>query len=258
MSISYLKHTGMNWNKQVDFNPAFERVVETGLNAQGQPVEDGEYVRVEGWEGLVHGMTDRWDNSMDISTYTVNVYNPQTRRIQAIASWCFPMGTVQKPVYSVDLADEYKEEIRQDRIEFVKKETRKSFGYYAEGIRNFTDVVVTRGRKVPVGTKGFLFWSKEGHYGLQYGLKMDDGEVVFVAAKNCDRDPDTIAVWDDECEKMLNDEVENYLGKSYSSEQPYDTLALKIVAMKEEAMTSLNRDFHKTTVAEWKANKQTV
>lgn len=256
--ISYLKHSGMDWTRQVAFNPAFERVVETGLNAQGQPAEDGEYVRVEGWEGMVHGMSERWDNSMDISTYTVNVYNPQTRRTQGVASWCYPMQSVQKPVYDVDLSDEYKEEMRQDRIQWVAEQTRKSFGYQAEEIHKFTDVVVSRGRKVPIGTKGFAFWQKDGQWGLQYGLKMDDGEVVFVAAKNCERNPETIAVWDDECEKILADEVENYTGKGYGTEQPYDRLARKILDVKEEGMKTLNRDFHNATVQEWKAAKQTA
>lgn len=257
MSLTYLKHTGHSHSKQVSFNPAFERVVETGLNAQGKSVEGGEYVMITGWEGMVVSTSEDWCNSMGISTYTIHAYNPQTKKTQAVADWSMP-GCVIKPTYDFDLSDEYKAEMLATKIEWTKGKVRESFDHQAAEIHKFTDVIVARGRKIPVGTNGIVFWRKDGQYGLSYGLKQDDGEVVFVAARNCERNPETISEWNDDCENMMNDEIKNYIGEVYGRGQPYDTLARKILDTQESHMKTLNEEFHKSTVHEWKASKQTA
>lgn len=52
------------------------------------------------------------------------------------------------------------------------------------------DVVVARGRKVPKGTVGTIFWVGESTYGyrrtLRVGLRTADGETHWTAAANCD------------------------------------------------------------------------
>jgi hypothetical protein len=48
-------------------------------------------------------------------------------------------------------------------------------------------VVVARGRKVPIGTTGELFWAKEGQYGWRVGVRDADGEAHWTAAKNIDK-----------------------------------------------------------------------
>jgi hypothetical protein len=52
-----------------------------------------------------------------------------------------------------------------------------------EPVRGRTCKVV-KGRKVPVGTVGFLFWTGAGTYGARGGLKLDDGSVVWTALNN--------------------------------------------------------------------------
>jgi hypothetical protein len=46
-------------------------------------------------------------------------------------------------------------------------------------------VKVLRGKKVPVGTTGVVFWTQDGQWGLRLGLKDAAGTVHWVAAKNC-------------------------------------------------------------------------
>jgi hypothetical protein len=46
---------------------------------------------------------------------------------------------------------------------------------------------VVRGRKVPVGTVGTVFWMGEGQYGTRVGLKDSTGQVHWTAASNVER-----------------------------------------------------------------------
>jgi hypothetical protein len=45
-------------------------------------------------------------------------------------------------------------------------------------------VKVLRGKKVPLGTVGVVFWMEDGQWGLRLGIKNDTG-VFWTAAKNC-------------------------------------------------------------------------
>lgn len=45
-------------------------------------------------------------------------------------------------------------------------------------------VVVVKGRKVPVGTTGECFWVGEGKYGARVGFKDAEGEVFWTAYAN--------------------------------------------------------------------------
>lgn len=45
-------------------------------------------------------------------------------------------------------------------------------------------VKVLRGRKVPLGTTGVVFWMEDGQWGLRLGIKNKEG-VFWTAAKNC-------------------------------------------------------------------------
>ncbi len=46
-------------------------------------------------------------------------------------------------------------------------------------------VEVFKGRKVPVGTTGEVFWVGAGTYGTRVGLKGDDGDTYWLASDNC-------------------------------------------------------------------------
>lgn len=51
-------------------------------------------------------------------------------------------------------------------------------------------VIVARGRKVPRGTRGVVFWIGDNGYGESVGIEVEGtGERVFTASKNCDADP---------------------------------------------------------------------
>ena len=45
-------------------------------------------------------------------------------------------------------------------------------------------VTVVKGRKVPIGTTGRVFWSGEGRYGWRVGFETADGETFWTAASN--------------------------------------------------------------------------
>lgn len=45
-------------------------------------------------------------------------------------------------------------------------------------------VKVVRGRKVPVGTTGRIYWYGEGRYGMRVGIELLSGEKIFVDGRN--------------------------------------------------------------------------
>ncbi len=46
------------------------------------------------------------------------------------------------------------------------------------------EVFVFKGRKVPIGTEGRVFWTGEGRWGLRIGIETAEAERIFVAAAN--------------------------------------------------------------------------
>ena len=115
-----------------------------------------------------------------------------------------------------DDSDEYKVELTfdADRKNVIKSVGVRSYNrHYANALRDAQYeaanvavkgrvVRVNRGRKVAKGTEGKVFFVKEGQYGVQLGLALDDEtetrtsangktyeahkNVVWVAASNCD------------------------------------------------------------------------
>lgn len=54
----------------------------------------------------------------------------------------------------------------------------------AATIRLHKLVRVVRGRKVPIGTEGEVFWMGDSGYGMSVGLRLIDGKKVFTSIKN--------------------------------------------------------------------------
>jgi hypothetical protein len=55
-------------------------------------------------------------------------------------------------------------------------------------------VVVARGRKVPKGTRGIVFWIGDNGWGESVGIEVEGtGERVFTASTNCDAQPMEVA-----------------------------------------------------------------
>jgi len=64
-------------------------------------------------------------------------------------------------------------------------ETRLAARYTDVEITKGMTVEVYKGRKVPKGTEGVVFWLGAGNYGYRVGLKDDAGETHWTALDNC-------------------------------------------------------------------------
>jgi hypothetical protein len=56
-----------------------------------------------------------------------------------------------------------------------------------ETVQKCDDVVVFKGRKVPVGTEGRVFWMGNNGWGMSVGIETLDGDRVFTALSNVQR-----------------------------------------------------------------------
>lgn len=54
----------------------------------------------------------------------------------------------------------------------------------AKTIARYKDVRVVKGRKVPIGTTGRVFWYGPTQYGYRVGIETASGERMFTAASN--------------------------------------------------------------------------
>lgn len=54
----------------------------------------------------------------------------------------------------------------------------------AKKIRMHSVVKVVKGRKVPIGTEGDIFWMGDSGYGMSVGIRKLNGDKVFTAIKN--------------------------------------------------------------------------
>jgi len=86
---------------------------------------------------------------------------------------------------SDNILDMYKKELKRRRkkyLEFIM-DTQKNF-------RGATFQVV-RGKKVPIGTKGFCIWSGMSKWGkMRLGIKDKDNTVHWIDLKNCEINDD--------------------------------------------------------------------
>lgn len=79
--------------------------------------------------------------------------------------------------YTIEVDKDQSEEIDAIRLrEKLKKE--------ASRIDYHKVVKVVRGRKVPRGTVGEVFWMGDSGYGMSVGLRLLDGSKVFTAQNN--------------------------------------------------------------------------
>jgi hypothetical protein len=54
-------------------------------------------------------------------------------------------------------------------------------------VQKYDDVVVFKGRKVPVGTEGRVFWMELTRWGWSVGIETDKGDKMFTALSNVKR-----------------------------------------------------------------------
>lgn len=92
------------------------------------------------------------------------------------------------PTSAVFEADAPEELLAQERAAFEAYEAKQAAERAAEEAkipRKGRRVRVVRGRKVPQGTEGLVFWEGQTTYGLRLGIKTDAGETVWTTANNC-------------------------------------------------------------------------
>lgn len=154
-----------------------------------------EPARIE-WEGRV--LCDREENYYDDSDGYSHVWDADEGVVKRVGTWTTRAYSLYSPG-QVDAYDgPHEADIRQwhidrltdlwlkeqaDRYDDDCREARKvSKGAY---------VVVVKGRKVPIGTEGVVFWMKEANYGYydtdkyRIGIDTGNGEVEWTYADNC-------------------------------------------------------------------------
>lgn len=101
---------------------------------------------------------------------------------------------------------------RQESYERVKR--YEALTELARGKR----IRVTRGRKVPIGTEGVVFWHGASAYGDRVGFNDDQGETFWTAATNVE-----VLAWDDDHEQWG-------IATQMVSTEPGDYSALRVTA----------------------------
>lgn len=140
--------------------------------------------QVEAYVGLVCGEgveRAHWDSGRDDSPYAI-VWNAEKGDTHNV--WGYAR---------IDIAGEAKVAYEAKRAADAAKAAAERAAYEAaqERRRQLAPakgkvVVVARGRKVPKGTEGVVFWIGNNGYGESVGLLLADGSKVFTASKNCD------------------------------------------------------------------------
>lgn len=82
----------------------------------------------------------------------------------------------ERAARKVEADKQAREAAEKKRIEDEERERK--------AVKKGRMVRVVRGRKVPLGTQGVVFWMGESQWGWRAGFKTADGEVVWIDAKN--------------------------------------------------------------------------
>ena len=92
--------------------------------------------------------------------------------------WTYPNNaTVDATPEIVEKYLAWKETMRQA---YLKMQAEKE----AKTVAKYKEVKVVRGRKVPLGTLGRVFWMGNSGFGMSVGLELANGSRVFTALKN--------------------------------------------------------------------------
>lgn len=150
-----------------------------------KPTYDGLVIGTE-TDYSVRIMSDVWADC-----YFAVVWNPETREVNRVGIGSSEFGseiesiTVDAPADILDLAEAL-EGVKALRR--LKSDDESSIDRYiasADRIAKGKDVTVVRGRKVPKGSTGRVFWfDPNGRFGPRAGLELTSGERVFTAASN--------------------------------------------------------------------------
>jgi len=158
--------------EEYDKNPENCSVVEEISGTKG-PF----YLR-ESHHGLVLELTikDWWDDWDHIAI----VWNEENQAPERIM-YATTRGWTGGNYAAVDASDELQEKYRKYQAEKRAEERKKN-------PQKGDQVVVTKGRKVPIGVEGEMFWMKEQNYSgkkvVRIGVKDSEGSVHWTYLKN--------------------------------------------------------------------------
>ena len=139
-------------------------------------------------------MSDVWG-----TLHFAEVWNPETGRPERVVlktvdhqvGLYFWYDWTKKSYATVDATPEVVE--AHETWKQAQEETRTQAAFeanverglqVAREVKKGSLVVVVRGRKVPKGTKGRVFWTGSNHYGDRVGVQGDDGQTHWTATRN--------------------------------------------------------------------------
>jgi hypothetical protein len=127
----------------------------------------GQVVHVYGRDERI--MSDVWE----WITYAVFLNADGTYGSESGCGYYGFTAEVDAPAEQVEA---YKAKLEADRIEAARKQREYEAAQEAMTPRNGKTVRVVRGRNVPVGTEGKLFWMGETKWGRKVGIALDDSK----------------------------------------------------------------------------------
>ena len=84
----------------------------------------------------------------------------------------------------VDATDEVREKYATYMFPKIKESVINSLVADATEVSKYKEVEVIRGRKLPIGTVGIVFWRGSTRYGESVGIELPNGERVFTSLIN--------------------------------------------------------------------------
>ena len=138
--------------------------------------------------GQVLSYTTSYNSSMDITSSYAIVWNADKNNTEQVYVWN-DFDSRTNDSYTIDATPEVV-------TAYEAKKQADSRAYYAEQeareiatVRKDKTVTVVRGRKVPIGTRGQVFWIGNNGYGESVGIITADGSKHFTAIGNVEVTP---------------------------------------------------------------------
>jgi hypothetical protein len=145
-------------------------------------------------KGLVVGYGDQYLGDGD-SVWFVRIWNPVTKREHQIGMGYVNMNPQENVDVQYDATPEVKAEWEAWKAEQEAIRAQKEKAYEEAQRKYFLEqeaqtptkgkyVKVVKGRKVPKGTIGEVFWRGQNQWGWSVGLELANGDRVFTADHN--------------------------------------------------------------------------